>query len=73
MQATTFTFSAMSSAPTMPQQTGAAGATAETAALSRLFGVSFAVFDGRNGEPVHLPDDLPRRDWSQRAALLRAV
>ena len=73
MQTTTFTFGAMPSAPTIPQPTDAAGATAETAALSRLFGVSFAVFDGRNGEPVFLPDDLPRRDWSQRAALLRAV
>ncbi len=48
-------------------------ALAEAARLQRLFGASFALFDGRNGEPVVLPDDLPRRDWSQRAALLRAV
>lgn len=46
---------------------------AATAEWSRLLGTSFAVFDGRDGRPLLLPNDLPKRDWSQRAELLRLV
>jgi len=75
MQAAAHTLipNALSFGSTAKQTREADHAAAETARLQRLFGSSFAVFDGRTGEPVSLPDDLPRRDWSQRAALLRAV